>query len=61
MTDLVAEGALAIFKAWSRERDPDYARKRFERLKPAVRQQFEEEFKAAHRVSEAFLTGGFSA
>ncbi len=52
--DLVTETAFAIYREFSRERDPDRARKRFEGLKPAIRDQFETEAKAAIRVVEGF-------
>jgi len=52
--DLITETAFAIYREFSRERDPDRARKRFENLRPAVREQFEAEAKAAARVVETF-------
>jgi hypothetical protein len=58
--ELVAETAFAIYSTWSRERDPDRARYRFERLPSAIREQFEAEAKAAIRVVEAHLQGQFA-
>lgn len=52
MTDLVTAVAFAIYREFSRERDPDRARRRFDDLKPATREQFEREAKAAIRVVE---------
>lgn len=54
---MIAEAAFAIFHTWSRERDPDRARRRFENLKPAIREEFEAEAKAAARVIEAYNMG----
>ena len=53
MDDLVTETAFAIYSTWSRERDPDRARRRFEKLPSVTREQFEAEAKAAIRVVEA--------
>lgn len=61
MTDIITEVAFAIYAEFSRERDPDRARRRFDWLKPAVREQFEREAKAAERVCAAFYQGGFPA
>ncbi|WP_041544595.1 MULTISPECIES: hypothetical protein [Chelativorans] len=58
--DLVSETAFAIYQTWSRERDPDRARRRFEALRPAIRDQFEAEAKAAIRVVEAFQQEQFA-
>lgn len=52
--DLITETAFAIYREFSRERDPDRARKRFENLRPVIREQFEAEAKAAVRVVETF-------
>jgi hypothetical protein len=60
VTDLVTETALAIYATWARERDPDRARYRFDRLKDPIRAQFEAEAKAAIRVVEA-MTGARAA
>lgn len=53
--------AFAIFQAWARERDPARARQRFNRLPPAIRDQFDTEAKAALRVAEAYLLGAQAA
>lgn len=55
MSDLVTETAFAIYREFSRERDPDRARKRFEKMPAVTRQQFEAEAKAAIRVVETFV------
>lgn len=52
--DLITETAFAIYREFARERDPDRARKRFENLRPVIREQFEAEAKAAVRVVEGF-------
>ncbi|HEV7253831.1 MAG TPA: hypothetical protein VGN97_12165 [Mesorhizobium sp.] len=51
-TELINEGAIAIYREWSRERDPVRARQRFDRLRPAIREQFEAEAKACFRTFE---------
>lgn len=58
MTDAVQIVAKAIYGAWSREPDPRRVDYRFERLKPAVREQFETEAKAALRVCEDLFRAG---
>lgn len=58
--DPVTEVAFAIYAEWSRERDPERARKRFARLPDATREQFEREAKAAMRVCEALGIGAFA-
>ena len=55
MSELVSETAFAIYQTWSRERDPDRARRRFEKMPIATREQFEAEAKAAIRVVETFM------
>lgn len=57
MADLATEVALAIYQAWAREPDPDAAFRRFKRLKPSIRKQFDREASAAIRVCEAYFTG----
>ncbi len=59
-TDVLTEAAFAIYAEFVRERDPARARHRFERLKPAIRQQYESEAKAAWRVFEAYRAGEFA-
>jgi hypothetical protein len=54
VSDLVTETAYAIYQTWSRERDPQRARQRFERLPDVTREQFQAEAKSAIRVVEAF-------
>lgn len=54
MSDLVTETAFAIYQQFARERDPDRARSRFEKLKAPIREQFEAEAKAAIRIVEHF-------
>ena len=54
MSELVSETAFAIYQTWSRERDPQRARYRFERLPAVTREQFEAEARAAIRVVDAF-------
>jgi len=61
MTDLVTEAAFAIYRTWSRERDPFRARRRFERLPTPTREQFETEAKAVIPVVEAYLIGAQAA
>lgn len=56
-SDLVFETAFAIYATWSRERDPDRARRRFTKMPAVTREQFEIEAKAAIRVCEAFNVG----
>lgn len=57
----IYEVALAIYSTFVRERDPDRARRRFNNLKPAIREQYEAEARAASRVCEAYLQGAFAA
>lgn len=52
VADLVEEVAFAIYREFARERDPDIARRRFDRLNQVTRDQFEAEAKAAIRVVE---------
>lgn len=52
--DLLTETAFAIYREFARERDPDRARRRFENLRPVIREQFETEAKAAIRIVETF-------
>lgn len=52
--DLIHETAFAIYREFSRERDPDRARRRFETMPELIREQFYAEAKAAVRVVEAF-------
>lgn len=59
--DLIHEVAFAIYAEFSRERDPERARRRFANLPTATREQFEREAKAASRVCEIFLQGAFAA
>lgn len=61
MNDLVTFVAFAIYREWSRERDPARAERRFLKLKPPIRDQFEAEAKAAIRVCEAHFKGAFAA
>lgn len=58
--DLVTATAFAIYQTWSRESDPDRARRRFEALRPAIRKQFEDEAAAAIRVVEAYQQEQFA-
>lgn len=60
MPDKITETAFAIYSAWSREPDPHRARQRFERLQPTIRQQFENEARAAIAVVEAFNHGAYA-
>jgi hypothetical protein len=53
-SDLVHETAFAIYREFSRERDPDRARRRFETMPEIIREQFYAEAKAAARVVETF-------
>lgn len=57
MTELVTETAFAIYREFSREIDPDRARRRFEKMPAVTKEQFEREAKAAIRVVEAFNMG----
>ncbi len=57
---MLTEAAFAIYAEFVRERDPARARHRFERLKPAIRAQYESEAKAAWRVFEAYRAGEFA-
>jgi hypothetical protein len=52
MSEIVSEVAFAIYSTWSRERDPDRQRRRFDKLPQPVREEFEAEAKAAIRVIE---------
>lgn len=52
MSERVTEVAFAIWQAFARERDPDRAGRRFDALRPAIRDQFETEAKAAIRVAD---------
>lgn len=61
MTDIVQAVAFAIYQTWSRERDPQRALQRFNRLKPATRDEFEAEAKSAIRVAEAYFRGAHAA
>lgn len=61
MSDLVQHVAFAIYSEFSRERDPDRARRRFEKLPPATREQHEREAKAAIRICEAYFIGARAA
>lgn len=58
--DPITEIAFAIYSTWSRERDPDRARRRFEKLPAPVREQFEAEAKAAKRVADALREEQFA-
>jgi hypothetical protein len=58
--DQVTEVAFAIYREFSRERDPERARKRFERMPEVTRQQFEAEAKAAISVCRAFNSGAYA-
>lgn len=55
--DIIHEAAFAIYREFSRERDPDRARRRFEKMPAQIREQFYAEAKAALRVFEAFNLG----
>lgn len=61
MSDLVSVAAFAIYQTWSRERDPQRALQRFNRLPAPTREQFEAEAKSAIRVCEAHFRGAFAA
>lgn len=52
--DLIHETAFAIYREFSRERDPDRARRRFETMPEIIREQFYAEAKAAVRVAETY-------
>jgi hypothetical protein len=58
--DEVEEVAFAIYAEFSRERDPDRARRRFEKMPDVTREQFEREAKAAIRVVDAIRQGAFA-
>ena len=51
---LISAVALAIYGAWARVADPKDAERRFNRLRPAIRAQFEAEAKAAIHTVKAF-------
>lgn len=53
--------ALAIYTEFVRERDPERALRRFNRLPQVTRESFENEAKAALRVAEAYLIGARAA
>ncbi|PWJ80585.1 hypothetical protein C7441_112127 [Pseudaminobacter salicylatoxidans] len=55
--DPIHEAAFAIFREFSRERDPDKARRRFETMPQQNRDQHYAEAKACLRVFEAFRMG----
>jgi hypothetical protein len=61
MNDVVSATAFAIYQTWARERDPDRALYRFNRLPQSTREQFDAEAKAALRVAEAFFIGARAA
>lgn len=53
--NLVRMVALAIYKSFSREKDPRNAERRFNLLKEATRAQFDEEAKAAIKICQNYL------
>lgn len=59
MTDRVTEVAFGIYQEFTRERDPERARARFEKLPNTTRRQFEREAKAAIRIADATRDGDF--
>lgn len=61
MTDIVQHVALAIYTEFVRERDPQRALQRFNRLPQPTREHFESEAKAAIRVCEAYFIGARAA
>lgn len=61
MPDIVQHVALAIYTEFVRERDPQRALQRFNRMPDATREQFENEAKAALRVADAYYRGAHAA
>lgn len=61
MADIVKHVALAIYTEFVRERDPQRALQRFNRMPDATREQFEDEAKAALRVADAYYRGAHAA